>query len=564
MKKAMASTWMPFVGFVVAAALVVAPATAAGKLTTYYNPIIPGFHPDPSCIFVPEWNNTFFCATSSFIAFPAMPIFASRDLVNWKLISHVQNRPEQSPTAGNISRNSGGWYAPTLRYHKGTFYVINVDVDAQAPGSGIFTSVNPYDNSAWSDLMEVDIPGYDPDIFFDSDGTVYSQCAVTINSDPFTTEIQQFTIDLKTGKTTPARFLTNGTNVQPPEGPHMYYHDGWYWLLLAEGGTALDHQVTMSRSKKPTGPFKLDPANPVLSAAGTDSLFQTVGHADTFQDAKGNWWGVALSTRSGPEYVNWPMNRETVLYPISWPSGQWPVFTNVSGIMKGPLPPADLDIPGDGPFVKDPDHYTFAPGSSLPMHFTFWRFPQTQNYKISAAGHPNTLRLIPSNANLSAFPAFKPLDGQTFVGRRQTDTLFRYTIDMQFAPSAVGEEAGATIFLRQEAHAELGLVKAANGLVLRFRAQGPGAPATVIKPVPASWAGSAITFQIKAFNFTHYSLSAGLAKQGKLEQFALVNNSLLSTSFTGRSDPETYSVEARVTEISRRMAKSSNANTGRV
>lgn len=51
-----------------------------------HNPILPGFHPDPSCIFVPEWADTFFCASSSFNAFPGIPIHASQDLQNWKLI----------------------------------------------------------------------------------------------------------------------------------------------------------------------------------------------------------------------------------------------------------------------------------------------------------------------------------------------------------------------------------------------------------------------------------------------------------------------------------------------
>jgi beta-xylosidase len=503
---------------------------------TYHNPIIPGFHPDPSCIFVPEWDNTFFCASSSFIAFPAMPIHASRDLVNWKLVSHVQNRPEQSPTAGNITRSSGGWYAPTLRFHNGTFYVINVDVDAAAPSSGIFTTTDPYDNAAWSDVIPVDVGGYDPDIFFDQDGTIYSQAAITINSDPFTTEIQQFTIDLPSGNTTPRKFLTNGTNVQPPEGPHMYYKDGEYWLLLAEGGTALDHQVTISRSKHPTGPWKLDPANPILTAL-PNSLFQTVGHADLFQDADGNWWGVALSTRSGPEYVHWPMNRETVLYPVSWPKGEWPTLDPVRGTMSGPLPPQDLNIPGTGPFVKDPDHYTFPRGSTLPRHFTFWRFPHPEKYTISPAGHTNSLRLSPSNANLTGFPSFSATAGQTFVGRRQTDTLFRYTIDMEFSPSSKGEEAGVTMFLAQERNAALGIVYTKGAPHLRFRASGPEAPATVLKPLPKGCEDGNIKFEIHAFNFTHYSFSAGPIGhkgKGKMEEIALVDNALFSTSFTGR------------------------------
>lgn len=213
------------------AALTAANSDHGRRNSTYTNPIIPGFHPDPSCIFVKEWDETFFCAVSSFIAFPAMPVFASKDLVDWKLISHVQDRPEQSPTAGNITRNSGGWYAPTLRYHDGTFYVINVDVDAPSPSSGIFTTKDPYVDFAWSDLLPVDVPGYDPDLFFDEDGTIYSQFAYTVSDDPFTTEIQQFTIDLPSGNTTDRHFLSNGTGVQPPEGPHIYRKDGWYYLL---------------------------------------------------------------------------------------------------------------------------------------------------------------------------------------------------------------------------------------------------------------------------------------------------------------------------------------------
>ncbi|KAI7217660.1 glycoside hydrolase family 43 protein [Hortaea werneckii] len=501
--------------------------------STYFNPIIPGFHPDPSCVFVPEWEDTFFCAVSSFIAFPGMPVFASKDLQNWRLVSHVHNRPEQAPTFGNISRNSGGWYAPTLRFHEGTFYVINVDVDAQVPSSGIFTTTNPYQDSSWSNLMPISVGGYDPDLFFDSDGTVYIQYAATISNDPFTTEIDQVTVDLSTGNTSEPHFLSNGTGVQPPEGPHLYYKDGYYWLLLAEGGTALDHQVTMSRSKSPTGPWELDPANPVLTAINSSSLFQTVGHADLFHDAAGNWWACALSTRSGPEYVHWPMNREGVLTPVSWPGDGWPVFDPVDGLMSGPLPRENPFVAGRGQFVGSNDYYKFAPGTSLPEHFTFWRFPKRENYVVSPPRHPYRLQLTPSNANLTGSEDFSPLDGQTFVGRRQEHTLFSYRVAMDFSPSKAGEEAGVTVFLRQERNAELGLISMDDKYALRFRATGPNAPETVDKEVPQWWAHRGIQFEIKAFNFTHYSLSAGPKGKKHLETVALVDNSLFSTSFTG-------------------------------
>lgn len=501
--------------------------------STYYNPILPGFHPDPSCIFVQEWDNTFFCASSSFIAWPAMPIHISKDLVNWKLVSHVQNRPSQFPGAGNITRGSGGWYAPTLRYHEGTFYVINVDVDAPSSGTGIFTTTNPYDNDAWSNLLEVKIPGYDPDIFWDTNGTIFSQCAHTVLGNPFTTDIERFTIELPSGETSTPYYLTNGTGLQPPEGPHMYFKDGYYWLLLAEGGTALGHQADIFRSKNPSGPWESDPRNPALTATNTSSLFQTVGHADLFEDANGNWWGVALTTRSGPAYINWPMNRETVLYPVSWPEGEWPILERVSGEMSGPLPPPNRNLPGTGTFVKDPDYYNFPPGSTLPRHFTFWRFPKTQNYVISPPSHANTLQLTPSNANLSQFPSFNPLDGQTFVGRRQTDTIYVFDIDMRFAPTKQGEEAGVTMFLTQDMHTDLGVVYLDGLPHLRFRAEGPNAPATVTKRIPQSWCeNEGIHFEIKGYNFTHYAMAAGAAGQ-VLKIFAYVNNSILSTSFTG-------------------------------
>lgn len=76
------------------------------KNSTFYNPIFPGFFPDPSCIFVPEWDDTFFCVSSSFNAFPGIPIHASKDLQNWRLIGHVLNRREQLPRLAETNRST--------------------------------------------------------------------------------------------------------------------------------------------------------------------------------------------------------------------------------------------------------------------------------------------------------------------------------------------------------------------------------------------------------------------------------------------------------------------------
>lgn len=84
-----------------------AAAVKSPENSTFTNPILPGFHPDPSCIFVPEWDDTFFCATSSFQAFPGIPIHASKDLQNWKLVGNVLNRPGQLPDLANVDSATG-------------------------------------------------------------------------------------------------------------------------------------------------------------------------------------------------------------------------------------------------------------------------------------------------------------------------------------------------------------------------------------------------------------------------------------------------------------------------
>lgn len=94
-------------------------------VNSYKNPIITGSHPDPTCTFVAELDNTTFCTFSSFLTFPGLPVLASRDLVNWKQVSNALNRLEQLPALAFVPRGStSGIYAPTLRYRDGTFYLL--------------------------------------------------------------------------------------------------------------------------------------------------------------------------------------------------------------------------------------------------------------------------------------------------------------------------------------------------------------------------------------------------------------------------------------------------------
>ena len=266
--------------------------SALSDNSTYYNPIIPGWNSDPSCIYHEE---TFFCVTSTFLVAPGLPVYASKDLVNWDIASYVWTRPDQfglPNAARNLDYQAGGFYAATIRFHDGKFYVIDTYVGGENLVGTIFTTETIYDRDSWSDALVYNASAIDPDLYWDDDGTVWLHSAGII----------QQQIDLETGEVTEPVSLWNGTGGAYPEGPHIYKKDGWYYLLIAEGGTELHHMVTVARSRNITGPYESNPDNPILSNANTTQYFQTVGHADLFQDGDGNWWGAALSTRSGPEW----------------------------------------------------------------------------------------------------------------------------------------------------------------------------------------------------------------------------------------------------------------------
>jgi beta-xylosidase len=502
---------LPLLGLATCGALAQNYSTAN---TTFTNPILPGWHSDPSCIRV---DDTFLCVTSTFIAFPGLPIYASKDLRNWKLISHVWNRESQLPgLSWNTTQQQQGMYAATIRQHEGEVYVVCEYLNPPGPITGVlFKTSDPWDDAAWSDPLIFRPKKIDPDLFWDDDGTLYvaTQGIILQSLDTTTGELSQ-----------PPISLWNGTGGVWPEGPHIYKKDGYYYLLIAEGGTAEDHSITIARSRNLTGPYEAYAGNPILTARDTQNYFQTVGHGDLFQDEAGSWWGVGLATRSGPAYEIYPMGRETVLFPVTWEEGKWPVLQTVEGEMSGcsSMPAVNRDVPGEGAFVSDPDVYDFKANSSIPKHFIYWRVPRKNAFKITGKG----LQITPSRANLTGIPfGAVELTGQrglSFIGRRQTDTLFTYSVDVS-RPQSADQEAGVTIFLTQVNHIDLSLVYITTSnatadtatpsqLSLRLRIESHNVPIPVPKPiiipVPTSWNTSAIRLQISTPNNVTYELSA--------------------------------------------------------
>ena len=305
------------------------------------NPILPGFQPEPSVVAVGE---DYYLVNSSFHYFPGVPIYHSRDLQNWVQIGNVLDRPSQLPLKEATSWL--GIYAPTLRYHDGTFYLITTNVGNG--GNFMVTSRDP--SGPWSDPVWLEQQGIDPSLYFEE-----GKCFMVSNPGGVITLCE---IDPSTGATlSPSKALWTGTGGRFPEGPHIYKHDGWYYLLISEGGTELAHRLTVARSRDIYGPYESNPANPIFthcSAAGQESNIQGTGHADFFQAADGSWWTVFLAYRRfGGDYHH--LGRETFLAPVTW-SGGWPVVNDGQPVAEQ----MTVTMPAEpAPRASRDRHYTF-------------------------------------------------------------------------------------------------------------------------------------------------------------------------------------------------------------
>jgi len=285
------------------------PATD-GVEVTLHNPIISGFSPDPSVVAV---DGDYYLVNSTFHYFPGVPVYHSRDLQNWEQIGNVLDRPSQLPLVESSA--SLGIYAPTIRYNDGTFYMITTNVGNG--GNFMVTATNPA--GPWSEPIWLEQQGIDPSLYFE-DG----KCYMVSNPDATITLCE---IDPVTGATlSPGRALWKGTGGRFPEGPHIYKHDGWYYLLISEGGTELAHKLTVARSRNIYGPYAANPANPIFthcSLAAQESNIQGTGHGDFLQAADGSWWVVFLAYRRyGSDFHH--LGRETFLAPVTWEKG-WPM-----------------------------------------------------------------------------------------------------------------------------------------------------------------------------------------------------------------------------------------------
>ncbi|GAB2834982.1 glycoside hydrolase family 43 protein [Ferruginibacter profundus] len=301
----------------------------ATRSQSFTNPILSGFYPDPS---ICRANNDYYIVNSSFAYYPGLPIFHSTDLLNWQQIGYALNRPEQLNLDGaGVSR---GLFAPAIRYHDGTFYILCTLIDKG--GNFIVTAKDP--KGPWSNPIWLpEVKGIDPSIDFIGD-----KAYIVYNSDPPENKslydghrtIRMYAFDYTNFKVTGEEklLINGGTDIAKKpiwiEGPHLYKVGEYYYLMCAEGGTGYNHSEVIFRTKSLDEPFVSYQNNPILTQRNLDSTrknpITTTGHADLVQATDGKWWAVFLGCRpyQGDFYNT---GRETFMAPVAW-KDDWPVI----------------------------------------------------------------------------------------------------------------------------------------------------------------------------------------------------------------------------------------------
>lgn len=457
----------------------------AGELApgSYRNPILTGFYPDPSVCRV---GDDYYLINSSFAYYPGIPIFHSRDLVNWTPLGHVIDRPQQLPY--NKLGVSRGIFAPAISHHDGVFYVICTQVDAG--GNFVVTATNPA--GPWSDPTWLGFEGIDPSIYFDDDGRAW----VVNNGAPAETPrydghraiwIQEF--DPATRKMIgPRKVIVNGgvDITQKPvwiEGPHLYKRDGWYYLCCAEGGTSVNHSQVILRSRQVDGPYEPWDQNPIMTQRGLDDsapfAVSSTGHADLVIGPDNQWWAVFLGVRPYAGRYS-PMGRETFLLPVEWTRDGWPRILEkgrrvpLVGAAPAGAAARPQDLPLNGNFTWRDDFGSPA----LSPAWLMLRAPAETWWKTDAASGHLVLAARAESLGGSANPSY--------LGRRVQHARFTATAALAI-PSQDGVAAGLAAFQGERFHYFLAAKRAAGGVTV-FVEKAGGGPAAVVAsaPLPAA------------------------------------------------------------------------------
>lgn len=414
----------------------------------FNNPILPGFYPDPS---ICRAGEEYYMINSSFAFFPGIPIFKSTDLVNWEQIGHVLDRESQLNLDG--AGYSGGIFAPTIRYHDGVFYVITTNMSNG--GNFIVTAKNP--KGPWSDPHWIkDADGIDPSLFFDDNGKAYYTGTRTSKNPEYMGDHEIWIQEIDLNKMEligESHILWKGAlkNASFVEGPHLYKINGFYYLVISEGGTDYYHSVTIARSKNILGIYEGNPGNPILTHRhlGKNYPISNAGHVDLVETQNGEWYMVALASRPyGGYYKN--LGRETFLVPVIW-EDQWPIVSPGTGKIEFQYPMPNLPTYSVSQFEIRDDFDEKV----LSYKWNTIRTPKEQFWNLTEKPGFLRLKVRPTGIlDILSPPPFGPFvnynvegnnDSPSFLGRRQQHINFETCTKMEFNPQNQYEAAGIAL-----------------------------------------------------------------------------------------------------------------------
>lgn len=427
----------------------------------FSNPILSGYHPDPSICRV---GDDYYLVNSTFIWYPGIPIYHSKDLVNWELIGHGIHRPDQISLDGLQDRL--GIYAVTIRHHDGLFYLITTCVACD--GNFYITAEDPA--GPWSDPVWIDnSPGIDPSLMWDEDGTCYYTGHTSIDPKQWPTQCGIWTqeLDLEQKKLVGRReIFTYGhaNNASYTEGAHLYKINGKYLLMASEGGTGQYHSLSVHHSDSIWGPYVADYINPVISHRhlGRDYPIQAIGHGDLVETQNGEWWCVTLGKRQIDGKTT--LGRETFLSKVNF-EGQTPIFNKGEGkVLQSQGRP---NLPWT-PLKQRAAQDEFS-NNELDLIWCTIRTPREKYYHLS--NDHLSLKVRPQMID--------ELEHSSIVMQRIEHHQFEASTKMSFKTKKENEKAGLIIYRAAENHYQLMKKGSTIQLIKTFRGE-----ATVVETVP--------------------------------------------------------------------------------
>ncbi|TJZ53362.1 glycoside hydrolase family 43 protein [Sphingobacterium olei] len=449
----------------------------------FYSPILQGCYPDPS---ITRKGDDYYLVNSSFVMFPGVPIFHSKDLVNWKQIGHVLDRESQLKvgTAGI----SEGIYAPDIMYnpYNDTFYMITTQI-ASGIGNMVVKTKDPQKGN-WTDPIKLNFGGIDPALFFDDDGKAY----VVHNDAPdegkelyqghrvikiWEYDVEKDQIIAGTSKI----IVDGGVDITKKpiwiEAPHVYKKNGKYYLMCAEGGTGGNHSEVVFSSTNPMGPYVPAKTNPILSQRHLDKSrpnpVEWAGHADLVQTPEGEWYGVFLAVRPNEKKrVN--TGRETFILPVDW-SDEWPVFEGGMEPLKPSIhmPKGAKNEMNTGAYFEN-GNFTFIDkfeGKGLDLRWIALRGPRDKFVVEGKAG----LIIKPFEVSIREQ---KPISALFY---RQQHMVFTTEVEMNYTPRSESDLAGITCLQSEAFNYVFGVTKSGNDYYLVLERTEKGSAQVVAK-----------------------------------------------------------------------------------